>query len=157
MLSCEFCEISKKAFFTEHLQWLLLQMTNQMMYIHESYSSLYPVITKNHLDICERLFLYILYKKRPFADVLQIKCSLKFHNIHRKTPVLENLKETPTWAFSWEYCKIFKNNFFAQHIWWLLLIVLLLFFFEIILWSEIILRQWIRTPFKSHRILTEYL
>ena len=44
----------------------------------------------NHFDICERLFPYILYKKRPFADVLQIKCSLKFHNIHRKTPVLEN-------------------------------------------------------------------
>ena len=48
-------------------------MTNQMVYIHESYSSLYPVITKNHLDICERLFPYILYKKRPVADVLQIK------------------------------------------------------------------------------------
>ena len=27
----------------------------------------------------------------PFADVLQNRCSYKFHNIHSKTPVLESL------------------------------------------------------------------
>ena len=28
------------------------------------------------------------------------------------------LKETPTWLFSCEYCKIFKNSFFIEHLWW---------------------------------------
>ena len=31
------------------------------------------------------------------------------------------LKETPTQVFSCEYCKIFKNSFFIEHLWWLLL------------------------------------
>ena len=30
-------------------------------------------------------------------------------------------KETPTQVFSCEYCKIFKNTFFAEHFRWLLL------------------------------------
>ena len=30
-------------------------------------------------------------QKQPFADVLQNRCSLKFHNIYRKSPVLESL------------------------------------------------------------------
>ena len=29
MFSCGFCEISKNAFFTEHLQWLLLSMEGE--------------------------------------------------------------------------------------------------------------------------------
>ena len=50
--------------------------------------------------------------------------------IHRKTPVLESLfnkvtglkdcilikKETPTAVFYCEYCKIFRNSFFIEHI-----------------------------------------
>ena len=30
-------------------------------------------------------------KKQPFANVFQNRCSKKFYNIHRKTPVLESL------------------------------------------------------------------
>ena len=30
-------------------------------------------------------------------------------------------KKTPTQVFSCEYCEIFKNSFFMEHIWWLLL------------------------------------
>ena len=30
------------------------------------------------------------WQKQPFADVLQNRCSIKFHNIHRKTPVLKS-------------------------------------------------------------------
>ena len=51
-------------------------------------------------------------------------------NIHRKTPVLEPLfnkviglkacnfieKETPTQVFSCEYCKIFNNSLFIEHL-----------------------------------------
>ena len=31
------------------------------------------------------------FQKHPFTYVLQNRCSLKFCNIHRKTPVLESL------------------------------------------------------------------
>ena len=34
---------------------------------------------------------FIKFKKQPFADVFQNRCSLKFGNAHRKTPVLELL------------------------------------------------------------------
>ena len=30
-------------------------------------------------------------------------------------------KETPTQVLSWEYCKIFENSFFVEHLRWLLL------------------------------------
>ena len=36
----------------------------------------------------------------------------KFHIIHRKTRVLE----TPAHVFSCEYCKIFKNTYFEEHL-----------------------------------------
>ena len=44
--------------------------------------------------------------------------SLKFCNIHGKTPVLESLyyKETPTQVFFCEYCKMFKNTYFEKHL-----------------------------------------
>ena len=41
----------------------------------------------------------------------------KFCYINRKTPMLESLnylKENPAQVFSWEYCKISKNNFFYR-------------------------------------------
>ena len=43
----------------------------------------------------------------------------KNRNIHTKTPVLESRKkkETPTQAFSCEYCKIFKNSTFFKSLW----------------------------------------
>ena len=60
------------------------------------------------------------------GGVLQKRCSRKFCNIHRKTPVLEPLcglsslqfyqKETSTPMFSCEYCKIFKNTYFEEHL-----------------------------------------
>ena len=34
---------------------------------------------------------YFLLQKHLFANVLQNRCSYKFHNIHMKTPVLEFL------------------------------------------------------------------
>ena len=45
------------------------------------------------------------------------RCSYKFHKIHRKTPVLESLfKETTTQMRHCEFCKIFKNSFFTEHL-----------------------------------------
>ena len=41
------------------------------------------------------------------------RCSQKFHKIHRKSPV----------PFTSEFCKIFMNTFFIEHLRWLLLIV----------------------------------
>ena len=31
------------------------------------------------------------FKKQPFADVFQIRCSQEFHNIHKKKLVFESL------------------------------------------------------------------
>ena len=48
--------------------------------------------------------------------------SQKFRNIHRKTPVLESFfnkvtdLQTPTQVFSCEYCEIFKNTYFEEHL-----------------------------------------
>ena len=51
-----------------------------------------------------------------------------FCNIHRKTSVLESLnkvaglkasKETPTQVLSREYCEIFRNTSFIEHLRWL--------------------------------------
>ena len=50
--------------------------------------------------------------------------------IHRKTPVLltffnekyrSHKKETPTQMFSYEYCEMFKNGFFTEHLLWVFL------------------------------------
>ena len=46
--------------------------------------------------------------------------SYKFHNIHKKTPVLKSLlkklylKETPTQMFSCDYREISKNTYFEE-------------------------------------------
>ena len=60
-------------------------------------------------------------KKQPFADVLQNRCSWKFHNIHRKTLVFESLfnkvaglllkRDFNTGVFLWILLN-FKNSFF---------------------------------------------
>ena len=58
-------------------------------------------------------------------------CSVKkgglkqFQKINRKTPVPEFLfkfikKEALTQVFCRQFCKIFKNIFFIEHLWWLL-------------------------------------
>ena len=49
-------------------------------------------------------------------------CSWKFPNIHRETSVFESLfnKAAGMRVFSYEYCEIFKNIFFIEHLWWLL-------------------------------------
>ena len=52
------------------------------------------------------------------------KCSIKnnsknfFFKIYRKTPVLESLfkKRPPAQFFSCEFCKIFQNCFFVEHV-----------------------------------------
>ena len=64
--------------------------------------------------------LGVFYKKR---------CSEKFSNNHRKTPVSKFLfynvaalslqlhqRETPTQVFSCEYCEIFKSTYFGEHL-----------------------------------------
>ena len=62
----------------------------------------------------------VLYKKSYTS---------KFRNIHRRAPVLESflnrvswrpgtlLTKPPTQAFFCEYCKIFKNTYFGEHLW----------------------------------------
>ena len=38
VFSCEFCEISKKTFFTEYLRWLLLHIVTGIMVINQENS-----------------------------------------------------------------------------------------------------------------------
>ena len=40
-----------------------------------------------------------------------------FNNVDSK-----DTEEAPTQVFSWEYCKLFKNTCFTEHLWWLLLL-----------------------------------
>ena len=43
----------------------------------------------------------------------------KFFKFHKKTPMLESLryrKANPTEVFSCEFCKIFRNTFFIDHL-----------------------------------------
>ena len=64
-----------------------------------------------------------------FIYVLQNSCSQKSCKIHGKTPVLEPLldkvagetvcnfiKKTPVQLFYYEFCKIFKNTLFTEHL-----------------------------------------
>ena len=46
-------------------------------------------------------------KKQSFADSLQNRCSEKFRNIHRKTPVLESLFNKIT---DLKVCNFAKNR-----------------------------------------------
>ena len=72
-------------------------------------------------------------QKQSFANAMK-NIFLKFRNIHSKTSVLESvfikvaelhacnfIKVTSTQLFSCEYCKIFKNSFFIEHVQWLVL------------------------------------
>ena len=59
-------------------------------------------------------------QKQPFADVLQNMYSWQFHNIHRKTHVLESLFNKvaglqSTGVFLW-ILGIFKSSFFIEHL-----------------------------------------
>ena len=60
-------------------------------------------------------------------------CSLKFRKIYWKTPLTVSFtlklqknfieKETLAEVISCEFCKIFKNTFFTEHLRWLLLAI----------------------------------
>ena len=63
--------------------------------------------------VIQKLPLEVFYKKR---------CCWKFRKIHTKTPVPVSLacnffkKETLAQVFSCEFCEIFKNIFFTEHL-----------------------------------------
>ena len=73
---------------------------------------------------------YLFYDVNPCRSSHH-RCSLKklflkFHNIYRKTPVMESLlnkvaglyqKQTAAMVFSCKYCEIFKNSYFEKHLW----------------------------------------
>ena len=80
--------------------------------------------------LLQRVAFLVKFQKQPFADVFQNRCSKRFCNIHRKTPVLElffNIvagledwncikKRLQHRCFFCEYCKIFKNTYFEEHL-----------------------------------------
>ena len=57
MFSCEFCEISKNIFFTEHLWWLLLsEKTRILAYFTQCENSRYPNKAKPYLANNRQVF-----------------------------------------------------------------------------------------------------
>ena len=78
---------------------------------------------------------YFKRQKQPFADDLQNRCSKRFCNIHRKTPVLESLfnnvpglkvcnfirKRLHHRCFLVVNIAKFLGTAFIEHLWWLLL------------------------------------
>ena len=76
------------------------------------------------------------FKKQPFADVLQNRCSQEFPRHYKQLCWSIFLIKLQAWrpaifkkrlqhrCFCCEYCEIFKNSFFIEHIRWLLLNVL---------------------------------
>ena len=63
-------------------------------------------------------------QKHLFADVLQNRFSLKFPNIHGKTPVLEflfNKKKLQHKCLPVNIAKFLRTAFFIEYLWWLLL------------------------------------
>ena len=87
-----------------------------------------PMSTLKNKSLSLNLSQFLIsIQKQPFADVLQDRCSQKFCKTHRKTPVPDFLfcrseacnpikKEFLTQVFSCEFCEIFKNTFFTEHL-----------------------------------------
>ena len=70
-----------------------------------------------------------MFQNQPLIDPLQNRCSWIIHKIHWKKPVLESLfnkvaalrtcnfiKKTLTQVLYCENCKLFKNNYFEEHL-----------------------------------------
>ena len=51
--------------------------------------------------------------KQPPDGFCSKRCSYKFCKIHRKTSVLES----PAQVFSCEFCELYKDTFFTEHLW----------------------------------------
>ena len=75
------------------LEWFLLIISKEYTLTRSTY-----LLSRNRDMSCFRLRIDVQYllvtlwlevQKQPFADVLQNRCSLKFHNICKKTPVLQ--------------------------------------------------------------------
>ena len=71
-------------------------------------------------------------QKQSFADVLQNRCSEKFHKFHRKKPVFESLlnkvaglkacnfikKRLQYKCFLMKFRKFLRTPFSTEHLWW---------------------------------------
>ena len=61
-------------------------------------------------------------QKKPFTDVFCYRCSWKLVNIHRETSMLgSTLLKRDSNTDSCEFCEMFKNSFFIEHLKWSLL------------------------------------
>ena len=102
VFSCEFCEIAKHAFLTEHLRWLLLILvpTDALFLVNFLFLISYFLV-------CVRLFRSShrrnSIKREAFLEILQ-----------NSLEPLSIRKATPTQLFSCEFCKICKNNLFCR-------------------------------------------
>ena len=101
------------------------------MYIRNSYDKTIRSLKRNITDE-----FVMVPQKHLFADVLYNRCSYKFRNIHRKTPVLEShfnkvaglrpvilLKRGQHRCFPVNIAKFARTALSTEHLWWLLLVL----------------------------------
>ena len=114
----------------------LLLMKHELIHFYLIVTNLiFHKLLINYLNLIEELINYLnlieeSIKKQLLTAVLQlfekikssrqqmffkIRCSQKFCNIHRKTPVLEFLfNKIAGLQLSCEYCNVFNNSFFHK-------------------------------------------
>ena len=107
---------------------ILFSLSLQVDYLHNILlrNSLYFFLTFFLFFFVEIFRAVLRPQMKPLAHVPQTRCSEKFQNIHRKTPVLESLfnkacnfikYRLQRRCFFCEYCKIFtKNIFYRTHL-----------------------------------------
>ena len=103
--SCEFCEVSKNNFFTQHLRttasvmMLLMTSSNDQFRSSHQKCSIKKGVLKNFTKFTRK----------------HLWQSFFFHKVVGWGLLIE--KETLAQVFSCEFCEISKNTFFTEHFW----------------------------------------
>ena len=90
---CEFCEISKNTFFTEHLRWLLLDPVSNLQRMYLLYSNEYPAIK---ISIHYQRVKFPSNFRSIFPNLTDIPPTLFVYCLSRRDILLQNL-EIPIW------------------------------------------------------------
>ena len=108
MFSCEFYEISKNTLFTEH-RW-----TTASLFAHLELSALQYSWNYKQLHLFNTLISSTRSNHRRWSikiGVLENFTKFTGKHLHRSLYF-----KTPTQVFSFEFCEIFKNPFFVEHL-----------------------------------------
>ena len=120
VFSCEFCEVFKNTFFIEPLWWLLYIW--DWVWKWEDYPGYAIQIGWTLIEIIEifRYSNFVLIEstsshRRCFIKKVFLKNFVKFKGKHL-CQILFIKKDALAQVFSCEYCEIFENNVFTEHL-----------------------------------------